>query len=136
VEVDSHGAITARITKFEGQLVTALIRGSVTVQGTAGSEITSANIRIMMDNNDFSSLQTGSAVNSWIKNLPGGLNASVSSIAAGEHPHEITITLSGTPGKAYSGRMEITIPAEHTAMKVPVNVTPRDDAQFAIQGVF
>jgi hypothetical protein len=130
--VDAAGKITAQITKFEGNLVVAIIKEAVNITGTAGNEIVSKEVRIMLDNNDFTGINVNDDVSSWIRNLPQGLSVKISNAGSGGHVHEITFTISGIPHAAYTGILGITIPAEYTAMGTAVNVTPNEHAKIEI----
>jgi hypothetical protein len=132
VAVSDTGKIQAQIVPFSGNLVTAIVTEAVTIMGTVGSPIAPADIRIMMDNNDFSGVAVNDAVSSWISNLPSGLVAAISYIQAGDHPHNVTIAVSGTPAVASTETVAITIPQERTAMGEAVNVTSWANAKFAI----
>jgi hypothetical protein len=132
VTVDATGKITAKISKFEGDPAVAVIKEPVSVTGIVGTAITSKDVKLMLDNNDFIEISENDDVSSWITNLPQGLSVKISNAGSGEHVHEITITISGIPQAAYTGILAITIPAEHTAIGTAVNVTPNENAKFAI----
>jgi hypothetical protein len=132
VTVDATGNIIANINKFEGNLVVAIIKEPVSVAGTVGNEIIPKDVRLMLDNNDFIEIIENDDVSSWVSNLPQGLSVKISNAGSGQHVHEITITISGTPLAAYKGILAITIPAEHTGIEMAVNVDPNEYAQFEI----
>jgi hypothetical protein len=132
VRVDETGKITAQVNKFEVNLVVAIIKEPVSVDGTVDSEIIPKDVKLMLDNNDFTGINMNDDVSSWVSNLPQGLAAKISAVGSGEHIHEITFTISGTPLAAYTGVMVITIPDKHNAVGMAVNVTPKESAKFDI----
>jgi hypothetical protein len=132
VTVDETGKITAQISKFEGNPAFAIIKEPVSVAGLVGSEIVPQDVKLMLDNNDFTEINVNDDVSLWVSNLPRGLAAKISNAGSGEHVHEITFTVSGTPQAAYTGILAITIPAEHTVMGTAVNVDPNENAKFDI----
>jgi len=134
VDVDTAGGINVRIRQFEGGRVRAVVKRDIAIQGTAGSAISPAVVNLMMDNNDFAAVTTGMDASSWIRNLPAGLSADISYVQDGTHPHEVNLTVSGTPQSEYSGALEITIPAENSARGEEVFVETRSGARFNITG--
>jgi hypothetical protein len=132
VTVDATGKITAQISKFNGNLVVAIIKEPVSVAGIVGSEITSKDVKLMLDNNNFTGIKVNDNVSSWVSNLPRGLAAKISDAGSGAYIHEITFVISGTPQAAYTGILAITIPAEHTVMGTAVNVSRNVGAKFDI----
>jgi hypothetical protein len=130
-DVDAAGNIKVQIQKFDGHSVRAVIKQGVTINGSVGNEISQKQITLMMDGTDFIAEEDTDA-SSWIINLPPGLSAIISYVQAGDHPHEVYITVSGTPQSAYSEALQITIPAANSARNWDVYVETRADAIFAI----
>jgi hypothetical protein len=132
VNVEGDGKIIANISKFFGQKVVAVVKEKITITGRVDAEIPQADIRLMMDNNDFIVVAINKDVSSWITNLPRGLAAKISYLGSGEHLHEITITVSGIPKTAYTGTITITIPRESSASTWEVFVASDPDVKFEI----
>jgi hypothetical protein len=130
-QVSETGSITAGVYPFEGNLRKAIVKEPVTIDGSIGVEITPRNVKLMMDGVDFIEIDD-TTVSTWINNLSAGLTARVGDIQAGEHIHEVTLIVSGTPTEASAEPLSITISAENTPIKVPVNVDPNPNAKFAI----
>ncbi|MDR1216725.1 MAG: hypothetical protein LBK25_08585 [Treponema sp.] len=130
-QVSATGGITTVIYPFDGNLRKATVKEAVTIGGQIGVAITPRSVKLMMDGTDFIDIDEA-AVSTWINNLPAGLTAEVDYIQSGEHIHEVTLLVSGTPTAASAEPLSITIPAENTPINVPVNVDPKPDAKFAI----
>jgi len=132
VNVDAAGKIQTQIQKFDGSKVTVTVKENVVISGTVGSAITSKEIYLMMDGTDFIATTNGMDASSWIDNLPAGLSASISYVQSGEHPHEVKITVSGTPQSASSESVKITIPAANSARGWDVYIGTQSKAKFEI----
>lgn len=132
ITVNPSGAITPVIRPFTGAKVRAVVKGAVRIEGTVGTPVEPALIRLMMDNSDFTGVEVGADASAWITNLPPGLRAEITNVQSGEHPHEVDLTLSGSPQSESSAPLAIAIPAENSANGWAVYAESRDDACFAI----
>jgi hypothetical protein len=133
ITVDETGAIMEPVMNpFGGSLVKAVIKEPVSILGTIGNAITPVNINLMLDNTDFVAVKVGDDCSGWIDNLPQGLKAEIVYVQGGEHIHEVTLEVSGEPGKSSAEIVHIIIPPEHIVMHLAVQVDPRQDARFAI----
>ncbi|MDR1126824.1 MAG: hypothetical protein LBL06_01725 [Treponema sp.] len=130
-QVSETGGITTMIHPFVGEIRKAVVKEAVTIGGKIGVAIAPRSVRLMMDGTDFIEIDEAAA-STWINNLPAGLTAGFEYIQSGEHSHEVTLLVSGTPTAASAEPLSITIPAENTSVNLPVNVDPRSDVKFAI----
>jgi hypothetical protein len=134
VEVDAAGTITPDITMFDDtNSVWAKVNDPVTITGTVNTPIASSYVAIMLENDSFSPVSAGTDASSWITNLPNGLTAALTYTVGDNHPHNVTLTISGTPATASTAILAITIPDEYTDRGNAVKVTHDvERANFAI----
>ena len=100
--------------------------GNVIIDGTTGTEITAAEVKITLKNDTFKSSLSGN----WITNLPDGLSQSVSCT---DNTHA-KITVSGTPSVASSADLAITIPAANLVTSTSdLDVTSNTNARYKIK---
>jgi len=132
--VDETGKINPQITKFDGRAVVPIIKSNVTIGGKVGEVISPAKIDLQMDNTHFN-VDDDLDVSSWIINLPTGLSAKIIEIIAvdrPEYPHQIGISVSGTPQSASSEEIKITLPAANAGNSQDVYFRIRTGAKFDI----
>jgi hypothetical protein len=132
VRVSETGGITTEVHAFNGNLIKAVVKEAVTIAGQVGEEAAPRDVKLMMDGVDFVGIAAGDDVSTWINNLPAGLTAEVGYVQAGEHIHEVTFTVSGTPTAASAEPLSITISSGNVASNVSVNVDPRPDTKFVV----
>lgn len=132
--VDETGKINAQITKFDGRAVVPVITRNVTIDGKVGEEISPKTVVLMIDNTHFK-VDFDLDVSSWIVNLPTGLSAILTDIIVvdnPDYPHQIEITVSGTPLSASSEEIKITLPAANAGNSWDVYFRIRPGAKFDI----
>jgi hypothetical protein len=133
LSVDSSGKfIEINIHEFDSRSVKAIIKQSVNITGTSGSNIIPKEIILMMDNTHFI-VDEDMDVSSWITNLPPGLNAIISFIQGGPHPHEVYIEVSGIPSVLSSDIIKIIIPGVNAGSGWDVFVENNPNAKFNIE---
>ena len=98
---------------------------SVTISGEQGETIASTDIIVTLTGYTFATTLSGE----WIKNLPAGLNQSVTKV----NDTKAKITVSGTPTALSDEFVEITIPkANITGLASDLTVESNSDAKFNI----
>lgn len=98
---------------------------SVTISGEQGEPIANTDITVTLTGYTFATTLSGE----WIKNLPAGLNQSVTKVSN----TEAKITVSGTPTALSDQVVEITIPkANITGLASDLTVESNSDAKFNI----
>lgn len=98
---------------------------SVTISGEKGETIASTDIIVTLTGYTFATTLSGE----WIKNLPAGLNQSVTKV----NDTKAKITVSGTPTALSDEFVEITIPkANITGLASNLTVESNSDAKFNI----
>jgi hypothetical protein len=131
-DVANNGKITVKIRRFdESTRIRAVVKENVSIEGVVGNAISPSLVYLLMDNTHFIADYDMDA-SSWITNLPLGLSGIITYVQGGEFPHEVKITVSGTPQSAYSSPLAITIPKENTPTGWEIYVETRTGAQFAI----
>lgn len=132
IDVDATGKIVAQISRFdEGKRVEVIIKQDVLIAGTVGIAISQKVIGLQMNGNHFIAIN-GTDVSAWIQNFPQGLTAAISYVQSGEYPHELDITISGTPQSACTDALHITIPSIHNPTPWDVHAETRSGAKFDI----
>ena len=134
--VENTGRIVIEnITKFDGKLLIPNIKNTVTINGTAGNEISRTRIDLQMNGTHFI-VAYDMDVTSWFINLPSGLTAVIFDIFATNpgYPNEVSINISGTPLSASYEVIRITVPAENAGRNQDVYFNTRADAVFNIIG--
>ena len=98
---------------------------SVTISGEKGETIASTDITVTLTGYTFATTLSGE----WIKNLPAGLNQSVTKV----NDTKAKITVSGTPTALSDEFVEITIPkANITGLASDLTAESNSDAKFNI----
>jgi len=133
--VEGTGRINIEeITRFDGKAVNPNIKYAVTVNGTAGIEITQTRIDLQMNGTHFIVIQDMD-VTSWFVNLPAGLSAKIFDIFASDPsvgPNEVSIYIYGTPLADSSEEIQIILPGANSGRLWDVYFNARSDARFNI----